>query len=157
VVIDSRLETPPDAAILDGGNVLIAAAQDHAGRAAALRARGAEIVVLPNANGKVELAELLRRTGPARHQRSAGRGRDAAERFAAARRLRRRTADLPGAAVDRRRRARHVRPGRIDRPGRRDASTSSSAVPWAPTFASGRALRKRSGKSPAGATSADAA
>jgi diaminohydroxyphosphoribosylaminopyrimidine deaminase/5-amino-6-(5-phosphoribosylamino)uracil reductase len=31
VVIDSRLETPPDAAILDGGNVLIAAAQDDAG------------------------------------------------------------------------------------------------------------------------------
>lgn len=59
VVIDSRLETPPDAAILEGGNVLIAAAQDDAGRAAALRARGAEIVILPNDGGKVELADLL--------------------------------------------------------------------------------------------------
>ena len=63
VVIDSRLETPPDAAILDGGNVLIAAAQEDAGRAAALRARGAEIVVLPNDGGKVELVDLLRELG----------------------------------------------------------------------------------------------
>ncbi len=63
VVIDSRLETPPDAAILDGGKVLIAAAQEDIGRAAALRARGAEIVFLPNANGKVELGELLRELG----------------------------------------------------------------------------------------------
>ncbi len=63
VVIDSRLETPPEAAILDGGNVLIAAAQEDAGRAAALRARGAEIVVLPNDGGKVELAELIRELG----------------------------------------------------------------------------------------------
>ncbi|MBI5108744.1 MAG: bifunctional diaminohydroxyphosphoribosylaminopyrimidine deaminase/5-amino-6-(5-phosphoribosylamino)uracil reductase RibD [Rhodocyclales bacterium] len=63
VVIDSRLETPPDAAILDGGNVLIAAAQEDAGRAEALRARGAEIVVLPNANGKVQLADLLQELG----------------------------------------------------------------------------------------------
>ncbi|MBK8759511.1 MAG: bifunctional diaminohydroxyphosphoribosylaminopyrimidine deaminase/5-amino-6-(5-phosphoribosylamino)uracil reductase RibD [Sulfuritalea sp.] len=63
VVIDSRLETPPDAAILEGGNVLIAAAQDDAGRAAALRARGAEIVILPNDGGKVELADLLRELG----------------------------------------------------------------------------------------------
>lgn len=59
VVIDSRLETPPDAAVLEGGNVLIAAAQDNAARSAALRARGAEIVLLPNAQGKVELVDLM--------------------------------------------------------------------------------------------------
>ncbi len=63
VVIDSRLETPPDAAVLEGGNVLIAAAQDDASRAAALRARGAEIVLLPNPQGKVELAGLLQELG----------------------------------------------------------------------------------------------
>ena len=63
VVIDSRLETPVGAAILDGGNVLIAAAADDPARADALRARGAEIVVLPNANGKVELAGLLAELG----------------------------------------------------------------------------------------------
>ncbi len=63
VVIDSRLETPPDAAVLDGGNVLIAVARDDDGRGAALRARGAEIVVLPNAQGKVHLGDLLRELG----------------------------------------------------------------------------------------------
>jgi len=63
VVIDSRLETPLDAAVLAGGNVLIAAAQEDATRAAALRARGAEIVILPNAQGKVELAGLLQELG----------------------------------------------------------------------------------------------
>ncbi|MCK9389916.1 MAG: bifunctional diaminohydroxyphosphoribosylaminopyrimidine deaminase/5-amino-6-(5-phosphoribosylamino)uracil reductase RibD [Sulfuritalea sp.] len=62
VVIDSRLETPPDAAVLEGGNVLIAAAEDNA-RGAALRARGAEIVLLPNGQGKVELAALLQELG----------------------------------------------------------------------------------------------
>ncbi len=63
VVIDSRLETPLDAAVLEGGNVLIAAAQENAERAGALRARGAEIVLLPNANGKVELVDLLQELG----------------------------------------------------------------------------------------------
>jgi diaminohydroxyphosphoribosylaminopyrimidine deaminase/5-amino-6-(5-phosphoribosylamino)uracil reductase len=62
VVIDSRLETPLDAAILEGGNLLIAAAQDNI-RSAALRERGAEIVLLPNAQGKVELADLLHELG----------------------------------------------------------------------------------------------
>ena len=62
VVIDSRLEMPPDAAVLEGGNVLIAAAQDNE-RAAALRTRGAEIVILPNTQGKVELADLLQELG----------------------------------------------------------------------------------------------
>ena len=63
VVIDSRLETPPDAAVLEGGKVLIAAAQDDAVRGAALRARGAEIVLLPNARGKVALGDLLLELG----------------------------------------------------------------------------------------------
>ncbi len=63
VVIDSRLETPPEAAILEGGRVLIAAAVDHPERAPVLRARGAEIVVLPNVSGKVELADLLAELG----------------------------------------------------------------------------------------------
>lgn len=60
VVIDSRLETPLSAAVLDGGNVLIAAAIDDASRADALRERGAEVVVVPNAQGKVDLPALLR-------------------------------------------------------------------------------------------------
>jgi diaminohydroxyphosphoribosylaminopyrimidine deaminase/5-amino-6-(5-phosphoribosylamino)uracil reductase len=62
VVIDSRLETQPDAAVLDGGKVLIVAAADNE-RGDALRARGAEIVLLPNAQGKVDLPDLLRELG----------------------------------------------------------------------------------------------
>jgi diaminohydroxyphosphoribosylaminopyrimidine deaminase/5-amino-6-(5-phosphoribosylamino)uracil reductase len=60
VVVDSRLETPPASRILAGGGVLIAAAREDPGRIGALRARGAEVIVLPNAAGKVELRDLLR-------------------------------------------------------------------------------------------------
>ncbi|MBS1136426.1 MAG: 5-amino-6-(5-phosphoribosylamino)uracil reductase / diaminohydroxyphosphoribosylaminopyrimidine, partial [Proteobacteria bacterium] len=49
VVVDSRLETPLEAKILAGGNVLVACAIDDAARAAKLRQRGAEVVALPNA------------------------------------------------------------------------------------------------------------
>jgi diaminohydroxyphosphoribosylaminopyrimidine deaminase/5-amino-6-(5-phosphoribosylamino)uracil reductase len=63
VVVDSRLETPLTAAILAGGNCLIACAVDAAEKAEALRARGAEVVVLPNARGKVDLPALLRELG----------------------------------------------------------------------------------------------
>lgn len=60
VVVDSRLELPLSAKLLDGGKLLVAAAVHDAARIAALRDRGAEVVVLPNARGKVELAELMR-------------------------------------------------------------------------------------------------
>ena len=64
VVVDSRLQTPPTAAVLDGGALLFAA-QDDAARRTALEAAGADIVLLPNADGKVDLpamlAELARR------------------------------------------------------------------------------------------------
>lgn len=59
VVIDSRLETPPEAKVLDGGHCLIATASEDAGRHARLVERGAEILVLPNASGKVELPALM--------------------------------------------------------------------------------------------------
>ena len=60
VLVDSRLEVPLAARILDGGNLLVAAAIDIPGKVAALRDRGAEVVVLPNAAGKVDLGELAR-------------------------------------------------------------------------------------------------
>ena len=63
IVIDSRLETPPEARILEGGNVLIACAVEDKERAARLSAKGAEIVVIPNAAGKVELPQLMRELG----------------------------------------------------------------------------------------------
>ncbi|NJD24937.1 MAG: bifunctional diaminohydroxyphosphoribosylaminopyrimidine deaminase/5-amino-6-(5-phosphoribosylamino)uracil reductase RibD [Betaproteobacteria bacterium] len=59
VVVDSRLETPLTAKILNGGPVLVAAAVDDESRAKLLRAAGAEVLVLPNAAGKVELPALL--------------------------------------------------------------------------------------------------
>jgi diaminohydroxyphosphoribosylaminopyrimidine deaminase/5-amino-6-(5-phosphoribosylamino)uracil reductase len=63
VVIDSRLELPLTARILTGGGVLVACAAADEEKAARLRDKGAEIVVLPNAHGKVELPALLRELG----------------------------------------------------------------------------------------------
>jgi diaminohydroxyphosphoribosylaminopyrimidine deaminase / 5-amino-6-(5-phosphoribosylamino)uracil reductase len=59
VVIDSRLETPPNARIL-GPGTLVAAALEDALRSSALIAQGAEVVVLPNDGDKVDLLALLR-------------------------------------------------------------------------------------------------
>ncbi len=63
VVIDSRLETPLTARILEGGGVLIASATDDPAKSAPLHAKGAEIVSLPNASGKVDLPALLQELG----------------------------------------------------------------------------------------------
>ncbi len=60
VVVDSHFETPPTARILEGGHTLLAAASEDAARIAALRAAGAEVLVLPNPQGKVDLPRLLR-------------------------------------------------------------------------------------------------
>jgi diaminohydroxyphosphoribosylaminopyrimidine deaminase/5-amino-6-(5-phosphoribosylamino)uracil reductase len=53
VVVDSRLETPENAKVLEGGNVLIFTAV--AGKALG----GAETIVLPNPQGKVDLPRML--------------------------------------------------------------------------------------------------
>jgi diaminohydroxyphosphoribosylaminopyrimidine deaminase/5-amino-6-(5-phosphoribosylamino)uracil reductase len=53
VIVDSRLETPDNARILEGGKVLIFAGRP--GRTP----EGAEVVVLPNQNQKVELPRML--------------------------------------------------------------------------------------------------
>jgi diaminohydroxyphosphoribosylaminopyrimidine deaminase/5-amino-6-(5-phosphoribosylamino)uracil reductase len=63
VLVDSRLEVPLTARLLDGGNLLVAAAIEDRAKAARLRDRGAEVVVLPNAAGKVELEDLVRELG----------------------------------------------------------------------------------------------
>ncbi len=60
VLVDSRLEVPLDARILEGGRLLVAAAAEDRAKIDALRAKGAEVIVLPNAAGKVELAALMR-------------------------------------------------------------------------------------------------
>jgi len=60
VIVDSRLETPAAARILDApGRVLIYAAAPDQARAAALRERGAEIAVCAGAHAKVDLAAML--------------------------------------------------------------------------------------------------
>jgi diaminohydroxyphosphoribosylaminopyrimidine deaminase/5-amino-6-(5-phosphoribosylamino)uracil reductase len=53
VIVDSRLEIPHAAQILQGPKVLIFAAR------AAPAPQNAEVVVLPNAHGKVELSRML--------------------------------------------------------------------------------------------------
>ena len=61
VVVDSRLQTPPDANIFGVADrqVWLYAAQRDEARARALEARGATITVLPNTDGKVDLAAML--------------------------------------------------------------------------------------------------
>jgi diaminohydroxyphosphoribosylaminopyrimidine deaminase/5-amino-6-(5-phosphoribosylamino)uracil reductase len=60
VVVDSKLETPPGARILEGGGTLVAAARADEKKIALLKDRGAEVVVMPNRAGKVELPDLFR-------------------------------------------------------------------------------------------------
>ena len=60
VVVDSRLETPPDANIFraDRGLIVYCAVADP-GRRAALEARSAQIVCLPGPAGQVDLAAMV--------------------------------------------------------------------------------------------------
>lgn len=63
IVVDSKLEISPQACVLQGGGTWIIAAAHHAEKEAALRDQGAEVIVLPNAHGKVDLPELMRELG----------------------------------------------------------------------------------------------
>ena len=60
VIVDSRLQTPIDAKILQGGNILIAFAQSNPQKEAQLLAAGAQVLCIPNDAGKVCLKTLLR-------------------------------------------------------------------------------------------------
>ena len=60
VLVDSQLQLPLSAKLLQSGQVLVAAAMENKASIAALRDKGAEVVVLPNAQGKVELMDLMR-------------------------------------------------------------------------------------------------
>jgi diaminohydroxyphosphoribosylaminopyrimidine deaminase / 5-amino-6-(5-phosphoribosylamino)uracil reductase len=65
VVVDSRLQTPVDAALFGvaGRPVWIYAAEDHPQAKAALEARGATVIHLPGPGGKVDLAALMKDLG----------------------------------------------------------------------------------------------
>ena len=61
VVVDSHLETPPNAHLFIAGRTLyIYAAVQNDKKKSALEARGATVIYLPGANGKVDLAAMLR-------------------------------------------------------------------------------------------------
>lgn len=62
VIVDSLLQTPANARLFDVADrrVLIYTARPDAAGAAALRARGATVIELPNDQGKVDLPALLR-------------------------------------------------------------------------------------------------
>ncbi|MEZ5661656.1 MAG: bifunctional diaminohydroxyphosphoribosylaminopyrimidine deaminase/5-amino-6-(5-phosphoribosylamino)uracil reductase RibD [Burkholderiaceae bacterium] len=59
VLVDSRLEVSPGARLFEGAAPLIFAALDDDARRLALEAAGAEVIVLPNPAGKVDLPTLL--------------------------------------------------------------------------------------------------
>jgi diaminohydroxyphosphoribosylaminopyrimidine deaminase / 5-amino-6-(5-phosphoribosylamino)uracil reductase len=59
IVVDSKLETAPAARVFEGGNALVAGAVNDAGRTAALKKAGADVVIIPNDRGKVELFKLM--------------------------------------------------------------------------------------------------
>ena len=61
VIVDSHLQTPPDARLFDTERpIWIYAAKNNANKAALLQARGVDIRYLPNPQGKVDLPALLR-------------------------------------------------------------------------------------------------
>ena len=61
VVVDSRLQTPPAARLLQppSHGVWIYAAHDDAARRNALQAQGAEVTLMPDGNDKVDLVAML--------------------------------------------------------------------------------------------------
>ena len=59
VIVDSQLQTPIDAKILQGGNVLIAFANDAQNKSAALLDAGVQLLCIPNSDSKVCLKTLL--------------------------------------------------------------------------------------------------
>ncbi len=59
IVVDSKFETSPSARLLKDGRTLVAGAVNDKKRIAALEAAGAEVVIIPNERGKVELYKLM--------------------------------------------------------------------------------------------------
>ncbi|HEY8024584.1 MAG TPA: bifunctional diaminohydroxyphosphoribosylaminopyrimidine deaminase/5-amino-6-(5-phosphoribosylamino)uracil reductase RibD [Burkholderiaceae bacterium] len=63
IVVDRALELDPSARVLEGGGTLVIAARPNPEKEAALRDRGAEIIMLPNLHGKVDLPALMLELG----------------------------------------------------------------------------------------------
>jgi diaminohydroxyphosphoribosylaminopyrimidine deaminase / 5-amino-6-(5-phosphoribosylamino)uracil reductase len=63
IVVDSRLRVPANARIFDGGAVLVVSAVEQRDKIAQIRERGGDVVVLPDGQGKVDLAQLAAELG----------------------------------------------------------------------------------------------
>jgi diaminohydroxyphosphoribosylaminopyrimidine deaminase/5-amino-6-(5-phosphoribosylamino)uracil reductase len=65
VIVDSRLDTPPDARLFDVDNapLVFFAAAPEGERVSRLQARGAEVMCLPGAHAKVDLAAVVAELG----------------------------------------------------------------------------------------------
>ncbi|MFL6674588.1 MAG: bifunctional diaminohydroxyphosphoribosylaminopyrimidine deaminase/5-amino-6-(5-phosphoribosylamino)uracil reductase RibD [Massilia sp.] len=63
VIVDSKLEIAPEARVLQGAPCWIVAAVSNLHKEAALRAAGHEVIMLPNAAGKVDLPALMLELG----------------------------------------------------------------------------------------------
>jgi diaminohydroxyphosphoribosylaminopyrimidine deaminase / 5-amino-6-(5-phosphoribosylamino)uracil reductase len=63
IVVDRSLQLPLTARVLEGGNVLVFAAVAEQDRISKLAQVGAEVVVLPDAQGKVDLPRMLEELG----------------------------------------------------------------------------------------------
>ena len=59
IVVDSKFETSPSARLLKEGKTLVVGAVNDVKRIATLKAAGAEVAVIPNDSGKVELFRLM--------------------------------------------------------------------------------------------------
>jgi diaminohydroxyphosphoribosylaminopyrimidine deaminase/5-amino-6-(5-phosphoribosylamino)uracil reductase len=60
VLVDSRLEVDPEARFFDGNQALVACAFADPAKVARLREKNAEVIEVPNDDGKVDLPQLLR-------------------------------------------------------------------------------------------------
>ncbi len=59
IVVDSKFETPASARLLKEGKTLVVGAVNEERKIAALKAAGAEVIIIPNDRGKVELFKLM--------------------------------------------------------------------------------------------------
>jgi len=58
-VVDSKFETSPSARLLKEGQALVVGAVNDAKRITSLKEAGAEVMIIPNERGKVELFKLM--------------------------------------------------------------------------------------------------
>ncbi|MGC3964182.1 MAG: bifunctional diaminohydroxyphosphoribosylaminopyrimidine deaminase/5-amino-6-(5-phosphoribosylamino)uracil reductase RibD [Rhodocyclaceae bacterium] len=63
IIVNRQLQTPINAAVLSGAPTMIVTAQENRDRWAPFEARGAEVIALPDSDGRVDLAALMQELG----------------------------------------------------------------------------------------------